>query len=155
MKRFVANVNKLSELNGVELSLEKQSEAAAQEIDAALKAGEEVETELGATLIEDIDDVVLDVPPVGHHHTRQQKLTYKHRGSLVSRVDDQNSITSHSVRRKQEPVEKKRRITKLGNRAIKTATIDVYIPSIISVSNLARLLKVRLGTCLCKISFLL
>lgn len=73
---------------------------------------------------------------------RLRHLRAKDQESRVSRFDlgrKQNSSGSQqlSLKSKQKQLKK----------SVKPVTLDVYIPSVVSVGNLAKLLKVRLGTC--------
>ena len=94
------------------------------------------------------EDIELEAPGVQHpHHTRAQKMAYKERGSLVSHAMDEHVFVPGSSRRKADTFNAR----KTKQRAPKTvmrrarALVDIFIPSIVSVSNLARLLRVRLG----------
>ncbi|OSD08681.1 initiation factor 2 [Trametes coccinea BRFM310] len=75
---------------------------------------------------------------------RHKRTQYKERGSLLSRLKDEAVIPKHSrvsnVRSEVKEKEEKKKAPK----AIKKVNADVFIPSIITVGNLAKLLNVKL-----------
>ena len=72
--------------------------------------------------------------------------SYKERGSLVERLraGEEIEIPRHQ-RINNERLEAANRAVKRKHKQVKPATVDVHIPTIVSVGNLARLLGVRLG----------
>lgn len=81
------------------------------------------------------------------------RTTFKERGSLVAKLNRQSkggeieelAIPMHSRNRNAPSNSKKVREKKNKSQTSKHIKADVFIPSVISVANLARLLKVKLG----------
>ena len=76
---------------------------------------------------------------------RQRRVGYKERGSLVTRIDENIAISSHSRTSTHHPQFKATKLRKKKTLQEKKIAVDVYIPSTVSVGMLARLLNVRLG----------
>jgi hypothetical protein len=74
---------------------------------------------------------------------RPSRDEYKRRGSLLSRIHGDVTIEghskTHSLARAATPTRKKK------DKRIKFVPVDIYIPSVCSVGNLAKLLNVKLG----------
>ena len=79
---------------------------------------------------------------------RKERGRFKQRGSLVSRLDEEVAIPKHSRVSQAQPSGKGKEKEKAGE-VQKTANaakrVDVFIPTVISVGNLAKLLNVTLG----------
>lgn len=82
------------------------------------------------------------------------RTTFKERGSLVAKLnqrykgkdkDDEFAIPNYSRNRAAPQSPKKVRDKKNKSHGAKHVKADVFIPTVISVANLARLLKVKLG----------
>ncbi len=82
-------------------------------------------------------------------YSKGARSTFKERGSILSRMDEDVAIPSHSRVRTSPNVAKGKEKRKVRKREDKVANLDIFIPSVISVGNLARLLKVRLGEVYC------
>ena len=79
--------------------------------------------------------------------SRQNRAQYKDRGSLVSRWESDVEIPSqHRTSRADAKGKEKEKTRVAKEKAPKPVNVDVYIPSVVSVGTLARLLNVRLGT---------
>ena len=76
--------------------------------------------------------------------TRGSKYAFKERGSIASRISDKIAIPSHSRVKTNVFQATKKREKKYPGTA-KKVTRNIFIPSLVSVGNLARLLDVRLG----------
>lgn len=96
---------------------------------------------------EDTEDSHADTN--GKHNTRNPKMArqmFKERGSIASRLSQLGSvpmIPSHS-RVKPSQIHKPKEREKKP-RAAKKVSLDIFIPSVVSVGNFAKLLNIRLG----------
>ncbi|KAI0372835.1 initiation factor 2 [Pilatotrama ljubarskyi] len=77
----------------------------------------------------------------GERHNRSQ---YKERGSLISRLKDEVVIPNSSRVSSGRSVAKEKEEKKRASAKVKTAKLDVFIPSVVSVGNLAKLLNIKL-----------
>ncbi len=77
---------------------------------------------------------------------RNKRSQYKERGSIISRLKDEVVIPSHSRVTSSRSGIKEKEQKKNTSKAHKPIHVDVFIPSVVSVGNLAKLLNVRLGT---------
>lgn len=79
-------------------------------------------------------------------HNRSTKDRYKSRGSIVSRLDrgKDAEIPLHS-RVTKDRIDSSAKEKRMKLKLLKKANMDVYIPNVITVGNLARLLNVRQG----------
>lgn len=79
-------------------------------------------------------------------HARPSKRTFKDRGSIASRLNHGEITIPHRARVKTTAVLKgKEKDKRVKSRIGKVVNVDVYIPTVVSVGHLARLLSVRLG----------
>ena len=78
--------------------------------------------------------------------SRQNRAQFKERGSLLSRFSEDSAEISTDPRSDRGEVKGKGKgKTKSSARVVKPVNVDVYIPSVVSVGTLARLLNVKLG----------
>jgi len=104
--------------------------------------------------VEGVEELSGDDPGVRTRarNAKHDRKEFKERGSIVSRFGFSNDITlskhgrisgtrasEHSVK------EKEREKKKAAVKTVKHVNRDVFIPSVVSVGNLAKLLNVRLG----------
>ncbi|KAI8998476.1 hypothetical protein BD414DRAFT_475182 [Trametes punicea] len=75
---------------------------------------------------------------------RHNRSQYKERGSLVSRLKDEVVIPSSSRASDSRPAAKAKEEKKRNPKPVKAVTVDVFIPSVVTVGNLAKLLNVKL-----------
>lgn len=81
-------------------------------------------------------------------YTRNAKYarkTFKERGSIASRIAEGVTIPRHS-RVKVTQVQKSKERERKVKRNVRKVNLDVFIPSVVSVGNLARLLDIRIGS---------
>ena len=93
-----------------------------------------------------VDDVV-DEEQDSRHRRRTQ---FKERGSLLSRIADEHEdlkrprgASDHGLNGKEKEKEKLK--TRKAAKTVKSVNVDVYIPSVVTVGALAKLLNVRFG----------
>ncbi|KZT28492.1 initiation factor 2 [Neolentinus lepideus HHB14362 ss-1] len=107
------------------------------------------------------DDVILKpieeegVVEEGHVRDRREvrsvRGSHKSRGSLLAHLTDEDAaIPSHSKHGTHQPgtdlVKKKKKKDGVSKVATKKVAVDLFVPSVVSVGTLARLLNIRLGT---------
>lgn len=91
------------------------------------------------------DNMSLDV----HRPNKGAKPAHKARGSILARMNEGVTLPSHSRTRNAVVSKGKEKEKKAKRQELKHKNLDIYIPSVISVGNLARLLNVRLGMSPC------
>ena len=78
--------------------------------------------------------------------SRQKRGQYKGRGSLLSQFAEEVPSRSRNSNGRTEAKEKEKEKVKVTKTAkVKQVSVDVYIPSVVTVGTLARLLNVKLG----------
>ena len=83
------------------------------------------------------------------HKLGREKANYKTRGSIASHFREQGAVipaysrTGYDIKAKLGARREKERIRKA--KSVKKVNVDVFIPSTVSVGQLARLLNVRMG----------
>lgn len=89
----------------------------------------------------------MDVDSRQDSRSRHRRTQFKERGSLMSRLSHDVDVSSHSrsSRTPSAQVTTKEKSVK-SPKAAKQVNVDVFIPTVVSVGNLARLLNVKLGT---------
>lgn len=83
----------------------------------------------------------------GFGSRQRNKRTYKERGSLISRHSEEVAIPKYSRASNARTNTKEKEKVQKAPKAVKPANVDVFIPSVVSVGNLAKLLNVTLGMC--------
>lgn len=85
----------------------------------------------------------------GFGSRQRNKRSFKERGSLISRLSEEVAIPNYSrasnARLVSKEKEKEKEKTQKAPKAVKPASVDVFIPSVVSVGNLAKSLNVTLG----------
>ncbi len=77
--------------------------------------------------------------------SRSKRSQFKERGSLVSRLAGEVEIPAYSRVSVIRPAGKEKEKLEKAPKLVKQVNVDVYIPSVVSVGNLAKLLNVKLG----------
>lgn len=97
--------------------------------------------------VEDLEEVIGGTSDNHYSRHKMARQVFKERGSIISRISQQSSapmIPSHSrVKTNQMQTHKGRE--KSFQPRVKLANLNIYIPSVLSVGNFAKLLKIRLG----------
>lgn len=135
--------------------LEGELEASANDTDLVMDAlpdegtGEKPERPPREDTRSDVPD---DIPSQGDLYTRQKQNKrdrgFKDRGSVLSKLSKDAVVIRGRARGPEDtakPSEVQKKPKKNKPKVIKALHADVFIPSVVSVQNLARLLKVRLG----------
>lgn len=85
-------------------------------------------------------------------NSRLTRINYKDRGSLVAKIsqlrmpdEEDLAIPAQSRGRDASTMMKKAKAKKNKVQEVKRVNADVFIPSVVSIANLARLLNVKLG----------
>lgn len=83
----------------------------------------------------------------GFGSRQRNKRSFKERGSLISRLSEEVAIPNYSRASNARLVSKEKEKEKMQKapKAVKPASVDVFIPSVVSVGNLAKSLNVTLG----------
>ncbi|PIL24155.1 hypothetical protein GSI_13908 [Ganoderma sinense ZZ0214-1] len=91
----------------------------------------------------------LDADDGQDFRSRQKRVQFKERGSLMSRLGQDAEIPSYSKKSRtssgQAATKEKTKAPK-APKAVKQVNVDVFIPSVVTVGNLARLLNISLDT---------
>lgn len=106
---------------------------------------EEHVQELVQTDIDEVVSVESDAVSI-QRPTKGSRGVFKERGSILSKMDQDVAIPNYSrTRNPVYAVKGKGKERKAKKQDAKAPNLDIYIPSVISVGNLARLLNVRPG----------